>query len=193
MKVQSNSSTDIILPPGETIMNGDKKLEITPTISGYINFPVTKNPDGKILLPTLVEAEFPDPSKTSIDVKVLFFVASRAENIKKSSSDTTPDIIDKIMVKQLFCVNSYGLYTLQLYLYCNETTTEQIYRSQDEDRDKNPEYFQAYSVKFSIDNTINLPENITISHIDIVQSFIWDIDPKTSRGTETVVKGSNGG
>ncbi len=191
MKVQSNSSTDIIFPPGETIMNGDKKLEITPTISGYINFPVTKNPDGKILLPTLVEAEFPDPSKTSINVKVLFFVASKAEIIKKSLSDTKSDIIDKIMVKQLFCVNSYGLYTLQLYFYCNEITTLKIYDSQNNHKD--PENFQAYSVEFSIDNTINLPENINIEDIRIIQSFIWDIDPKTSRGTETVVKGSNGG
>lgn len=192
MEVLKNSSEKIIFPPGETIMDGDKKLEINPKTSGYINFPVSKNSDGKILLPTLVEAEYlkEDEHNKFINIKVLFFVASKAEEIKNSSLDTTSEIIDKIMVKQLFCVNSYGLYTLQLYLYCNERTIEKIYNNQD----KNPEYFQAYSVEFSVSNTtINLPENINIEDINIVQSFIWDIDPRTSRGTETVVKGSNGG
>ncbi|MEE4000541.1 hypothetical protein V1T75_09325 [Tenacibaculum sp. FZY0031] len=156
-----NSPELIIYPPGEVILE-IKEENIVP--AGNIIFENNFNQP----LPSVVEATF-NATKTSISIKVLFFIDSKAK-------------LTCINVNQLFSISNFGHPKLQLFLSCNEEQARIL-------SDKaTPNKYKAYTVEFSTNNTENFPERISLSDIKIIQTFIWNIDPKTSRGTETTVQ-----
>lgn len=150
-----------IYPPGVLIT--EKPVLVEP--SGHINF---KN-DFKTPLPSLVEAK---SYESKIKIKVLFFVASDFN-------------LNEVYINQLFSISNFGYCKLQFFIYCDKDTCENIKKEAKE------EVYKAYSFEFETSNTEDFPEGIKLQDIKIVQTFIWDIDPETSRGTETTVKTSN--
>ncbi len=150
-----------IYPPGVLITEKPVLVES----SGHINF---KN-DSKIPLPSLVEAK---SNGTEIKIKGLFFVASDFD-------------LREVYINQLFSISNYGCCKLQFFIYCDQETSLEIKSK------VNLEKYKAYTFEFKTSNAEAFPEGIKLQNIKVVQTFIWDIDPETSRGTETTVKTSN--
>ncbi|CAL2104517.1 conserved protein of unknown function [Tenacibaculum sp. 190130A14a] len=160
MNINVNSPESIIFPPGIEIDNQVKVIE-----SGNIIF----NNNFDKPLPSLVEASYDDIEK-SITVNVLFFVNSYQE-------------LTSVSVHQLFSISNFGHGKLQFFLSCADEAQAQLLK----DAPSGFEY-QAYTAEFTTRLTEGFPEHIDMCDIKVVQTFVWDIDPKTSRGTETTVQ-----
>lgn len=162
MNTSVNSPELIILPPGNEIAPpNEAQIEV----SGNIYFENRFNQP----LPSLVEASFNEP-KTEITVKVLFFVNSEEK-------------LTSVAVRQLFSISNFGNCKLQFFLSCTDKEQAESLKLSS----SGPNY-KSYTVKFTTESTEGFPKHISLSDIEIVQTFIWDIDPKTSRGTETTVQ-----
>lgn len=160
----------IIFPPGNILIDANKgTIEIPIQKTGGFTF---KNRYTQPL-PSLLEAEY-DKDNDNIKVCVLFFV---------KSSFPLEEL--HLVVNQLFTISNYGLPMLQFFLHAN---SKEICNAI-QDKSTDAEYI-AYTTEFTTTSTIGFPDNIGLEHIKVVQSFIWDIDPKTSRGTETAVGSS---
>ncbi|REH52598.1 hypothetical protein C7448_103333 [Tenacibaculum gallaicum] len=156
-----NSPELIIYPPGELILKVQEKNILA---TGHITF----ENNFKQPLPSLVEAKF-NATKTAINVKVLFFVDSQEK-------------LSSVNVHQLFSISNFGNCKLQLFLSCSQEQAKIL-------RDyPSPNEYRAYTVNFTTNSTSDFPSHISLSDIKVIQAFIWNIDPKTSRGTETTVQ-----
>ncbi len=158
MTTDANESKCNIILPPGNILNTD----ISINHAGKINFP--NNPE-QPLLPH-VESKIKDGV---ITVRTLVFINSSAEN-------------PELKISQLFSINNSGKCQLQFFIHCD---TEEIDRLMDE---KTEDSYIAYSVEFTTQDTNGFPYGIYLKDIEITQTFLWNIDPKTSRGTETVVQ-----
>ncbi len=154
----TTSTCNIILPPGN-ILNTPVLLKS----AGKISF--TNNPEQ----PLLPHVEAYRNKDESIAIRALVFINSSAEN-------------PELKISQLFSINSSGKGQLQFFIHCD---VEEIERLMGENT--KGEYY-AYTVEFTTQDTYNFPYGIGLEHIEVVQTFLWNIDPKTSRGTETVVQ-----
>ncbi|CAM1340273.1 hypothetical protein [Tenacibaculum amylolyticum] len=163
----------IIFPPGNTLLaaNGNP-MEVPIQKTGGFTF---KN-QYKKPLPSLLEVEY-NEDNDSIKVCILFFVNS-----------SFPLEEHHLVVNQLFTISNYGHYKLQFFLHTNSEGVCKAIKGESTDGE-----YIAYTTEFTTTSTVGFPDNIELRCIKVAQSFIWDIDPETSRGTETVVKGSNGG
>ncbi|CAL2092198.1 conserved hypothetical protein [Tenacibaculum sp. 190524A05c] len=159
----------IIFPPGITLSHNEQPILIPVSKSGHFTFENNYADP----LPSLIEAKF---NNDHIHVKMLFFVDS---NFQLEGHN--------LVVNQLFSISNYGHPKLQFFLHTND---ENICSELKNNPTTDGKYF-AYTVKFKTDCTDGFPANINLEHIKIVQSFVWDIDPKTSRGTETTVQTTN--
>ncbi|KAB1158388.1 hypothetical protein F7018_09430 [Tenacibaculum aiptasiae] len=166
----STDTSSIVFPPGKVI-----SPEVTIQKSGSIYFENTfERP-----LPSLVEATQHRCGPISygpINVKALIFVSS-----------STPLSASAIKISQLFSVNSFGDYMLQFFIH---TTVEDMLKIND---NKTTNEYQAYTIKFSTNELVTFPEGISLDKIKVIQTFVWNIDPTTSRGTETTVQDTTPG
>ncbi|CAM1371745.1 conserved hypothetical protein [Tenacibaculum litopenaei] len=155
---------EYIFPPGVSLFTAENAL--TPTVTGNLEF--TSNYHKP--LPPIVEAVYVKKKK-HLKVKILFFVASNS-------------ILPKVQVKQLFSISNYGAYKLQFFVYCSKHDRDNLVRT--------PGKYQAYAISFKTkhvhfdDPQGNTP--VLMKKIHVAQAFVWDIDPETSRGTETTVQ-----
>jgi len=81
---------------------------------------------------------------------------------------------NQLTVIQNFYLNNFGRFNLQFFIqgcWSPETPLNE---------------FQLYRVSFSADANA-LPDYITLAEINQVEFFLWNEDPKTSRGTVTTV------
>ncbi|WP_272151774.1 hypothetical protein [Tenacibaculum aiptasiae] len=162
----STDTSSIVFPPGKVI-----SPEVTIQKSGSIYFENTfERP-----LPSLVEATKKHRCGP-INVKALIFVSS-----------STPLPASAIKISQLFSVNSFGDYMLQFFIH---TTVENMLKIND---NKTTNEYQAYTIKFSTNELVTFPEGISLDKIKVIQTFVWNIDPTTSRGTETTVQDTTPG
>ncbi|WP_299125803.1 hypothetical protein [uncultured Tenacibaculum sp.] len=156
----TNTTPSIIFPPGKVISS-----EVTIKTSGSIYFEnKSKQP-----LPSIVEST--RNLNGSINVKALIFVNS-----------STPLSASAIKISQLFSVSNFGNYKLQFFIH---STVEGML---DINKQKTSNEYQAYTIEFTTNEETNFPEGLTLYDIKVVQTFVWDIDPRTSRGTETAVQ-----
>jgi hypothetical protein len=113
--------------------------------------------------------------------------------------DTTLKSLN-VKINQLFVVGNYGEKQLQFFIYCDVDQLTLIKEHLTTDNT-----YQAFKVEFTTDVTTGFPEGphvdelteaqkelytpckIEMKDIELVQTFLWDIDPKTSRGTVTTV------
>ena len=161
----SIAKSSIVFPPGKVI-----SPEVTIQKSGSIYFENTfERP-----LPSLVEAT--QHRHEPINVKALIFVSS-----------STPLSASAIKISQLFSVNSFGDYMLQFFIH---TTVEDMLKINDK---KTINEYQAYTIKFSTNELVTFPEGMDLDDIKVIQTFVWNIDPTTSRGTETTVQDTTPG
>lgn len=159
-----NEIDNLIYPPGTCLPDISIK---TPLSSGEITFDNKFNQP----LPSLVEAEF---NGSAITVKTLIFVESQIP-------------LEAVKIKQLFSISNFGNCKLQFFIYCSEEVIKKL----NDDKESNKGRYKAYKIDFSTEDTKNFPKGISLENIKVVQTFVWNIDPETSRGTETVVKTSN--
>jgi hypothetical protein len=164
---------DIINPPGTQL-----NTEITVTPIGYLDLGATFEQP----LPTLPQAIRND-NNSSITVSVIVLV------------NTTLELLT-FKINQLFTISNNGERQLQFFIYCDE---EQLI-SIGENLSTNNTY-KSFKVNFTTNNTTGFPigpekvvyperyisSKIEIKDINLVETFLWDIDPKTSRGTVTSV------
>jgi hypothetical protein len=150
---------NIILPPG------DSHREIAEIHqSGNITIPHSFNET-----PPLVPHVRVAKKDNNIEVEAIVFIDSKI---------TDP----KLIVSQLLSVNIAGEYQLQFFIHCSEDEIERLR----ENRSRTS--YKAFTVKFDTKNTtINFPVGVTMAHVKTTQTFLWNIDPETSRGTEVGV------
>lgn len=60
----------------------------------------------------------------------------------------------------------------------------QFFVCYDLDDDKDVQNFRVFEVTFQVQSILPFE----ISKVETIQTFLWDIDPETSRGTETTVQ-----
>lgn len=149
----------IIYPPGN-VLNTDINIKL----SGNIVFETTSYKP----LPSLVEAKWND-KESALDIKALIFINSSKP-------------LSNLNVSQLFSISNFGNCKLQFFIYCPEEDLIEL------NKNETPNEYQAYTVEFSTNDTTSFPEGITLQDIQVVQTFLWNIDPGTSRGTETSVQ-----
>ncbi|WP_196888024.1 hypothetical protein [Aureivirga sp. CE67] len=154
-----NSDKKIIFPPGNNIES------IVPSTSGEISF----QNNFKAPFPTVANASF-DEETNEMSISILFFINSTVEN-------------PEIKINQHFSIGTYGECNLQFFLYSNEDETKRIIDSKTEDG-----VYNAFTLNFKTSNTENFPENINLSDIKTIQTYLWNVDPRTSRGTVTIVE-----
>lgn len=136
------------------------------------------NPAGKITfennfnqpLPSLIEATFNKKENiNSINVKALVLVNSTFK-------------LTTVNVNQLFSISNFGNCKLQFFIYTSKEIAMELAKKREVCN------YEAYTIEFSTNHETSLPQGISLEDIKIVQTFVWDIDPKTSRGTETTVQ-----
>ncbi|CAM1372870.1 hypothetical protein [Tenacibaculum xiamenense] len=148
--------------------------------SGHIYFPNNFNQP----LPTMVEA-YRTKKFHGINIKTLVFIPKQhpINELKEEEK------FEYINVSSIFSINSKGKPKVQSFIH----NTEDLYTKFP--IEKYPEKYQsygefnAYTIRFIVkENDISLPQGIGFEEISKAQVFLWDIDPETSRGTETTVK-----
>lgn len=156
----TREACNIILPPGDVIQ------EIT-DIKPSGNIHITHKFDNT---PPLVPHVRVKRERNEIFVEAIVFIDSTAEN-------------PKLQVSQLLSVNTVGKYQLQFFIHCDEQEIKRLRRH------KTGISYKAYTTSFSTkSSSIPFPEGVTLDHIELIQTFLWNIDPETSRGTESVVQ-----
>lgn len=163
----NDNAIDVILPPGKKISS---EIKITP--SGNIFYKGLSKQQQP--LPTLVNATRNQDG--SINIKTLIFL--------NSTISLTPHMVN---VSQLFCISDYGDCKLQFFIHSTKDDMNRI------KEDKTEYNYLAYTIEFTTNEETNFPEGIYLSDIKKVQTFLWDIDPTTSRGTETAVQDTTPG
>ncbi|WP_237276072.1 hypothetical protein [Tenacibaculum ovolyticum] len=167
MNTITNSEKLIIQPPGEKIRTIGKENIIE---SGNIYFENNFNKP----IPTLVEATYHEITENNLNprihIKGLFFVESEVP-------------LESALVNQLFSISNFGQPKLQFFIYSSIDEAKSLKKSSGK--------YKAYTIDFYTDNITNFPKGINLKDIKIAQTFSWNIDPETSRGTETIVKTSN--
>ena len=164
MKNTNLSAVDsIIYPPGDSLPENFVK-EIKH--AGKITFDNNFNQP----LPSLVEAIFKKTNNTNcILVKALIFVNSTFT-------------LTSVNVNQLFSISNFGNCKLQFFIYTSKKDAEELAKK------RNDANYEAYTIEFYTNLETHLPKGISLQDIKVVQTFLWNIDPKTSRGTETTVQ-----
>ena len=177
-------------PPGtllkKIVVNGNEEHELLDYVTeddliGEIKF-------GKTFaqpLPTLNQAV---RIGESLEVTAVFLV------------DTTLKCLN-VKINQLFVIGNYGKKQLQFFIYCDVDQLTLIKGNLSTNKT-----YQAFEVEFTTDVTTGFPEGPNVDElteaqkelyipcktemkdIELVQTFLWDIDPKTSRGTVTTVQ-----
>ena len=114
---------------------------------------------------------------------------------------TTLSAIDlKPKINQQFTIGTYGENQLQFFIYCDEEQLKAIIDSNDEAAVDNT--YRVFEVEFTTTDQTGFPTmpeeiknkdiftgiDVKLEHIKQVQTFLWNIDPKTSRGTVTTVQ-----
>jgi hypothetical protein len=166
----------IIYPPG-TALNS-----IIDGIIDETSAPI-KDVTSELSSPKVNKAEF---IKNGIDVSAKILV-------KTSLTKLT------LIVNQLFIINNEGKNQLQFFIYCDVDQLILI----NQDLSLNPEsLYNTFDVKFTTTNTEGFPKapiltkeqeafytsgSIGMVDIEFIETFLWDIDPRTSRGTVTTV------
>ncbi len=152
------TENQVIMPPG------DDQVEITETeASGeiYVDHLFINAP----LIPHVIARKDED----RISVNALVFIDTEKEN-------------PEFKVSKLLSVNIDGTYQMQFFIHCD--LQEDLKWKEEETR----QLFKAYTIKFNTTiEQIEFPLGVKLEHIQTIQTFLWDIDPETSRGTETVV------
>ncbi|WP_420551187.1 hypothetical protein [Tenacibaculum aiptasiae] len=161
----SITTPSIVFPPGKVISS-----EVTIKTSGNIYFENKSEQP----LPSLVDST--KNHDGSINVKALIFVNS-----------STPLSASAIKISQLFSVNNFGNYMLQFFIH---STVEDML---DINKQKTTNEYQAYTIEFTTNEVVTFPEGLTLNDIKVIQTFVWNIDPTTSRGTETTVQDTTPG
>lgn len=158
----SRNQCNIILPPGDSHRNiTDIKH------SGDITIPHSFNET-----PPLVPHVRVTKKEGYIAVEAIIFIDSTIEH-------------PKLKVSQLLSVNMDGKYQLQFFIHCSKHEIERLRGN------RSRVSYKSFTIKFDTkDTTINFPEGVTLEHVKMAQTFLWNIDPETSRGTETIVAGS---
>ncbi|WP_299161852.1 hypothetical protein [uncultured Tenacibaculum sp.] len=159
---QYSTTENIIYPPGKLISS---VIKVKP--SGNIFYEGLSKQ--QYPLPTLVEAKRNQDG--SINVKTLIFLNS---TISLTSS--------MVNVSQLFSISDFGDCKLQFFIHSTKDDIALI------KEDKTEYNYLAYVIEFTTNDKTNFPKGISLENIKTVQTFLWDIDPKTSRGTETTVQ-----
>ncbi len=163
------STDNIIFPPGEPV------TEIDPIInSGYIQF----SPSFDQPLPTLVQAEY----------KGGFIFVTAVVLINTTLEEPT------LIVNQLFTISNDGEPKLQFFIYCDVEEIGNINENLTADN-----IYNAFTINFKTELTDGFPmriqeggyERIPLKNVKYVETFLWNIDPKTSRGTVTTVQTTN--
>ncbi|NHN27865.1 hypothetical protein FIA58_019480 [Flavobacterium jejuense] len=154
-----NSTENIIYPPGN-------KLDTTVTVTsiGFMELGTSFNQP----LPTLVQA-IKSEDNLSIKIAAIVLIDTKIE-------------CPKLIVNQLFSMSSYGETQLQVFIHCDEEEISKILS------ESSGTTYKAFKVEFTTDNFLGFPKGIEIKDIKYVQTFLWNIDPKTSRGTVTIVQ-----
>ncbi|AUP80206.1 hypothetical protein [Flavivirga eckloniae] len=80
----------------------------------------------------------------------------------------------KFNVYQLYCISNSGDPKLQFFIDYDLKETE-------------ANDFNAYQITFEATN-IGVPAGIKLSDVKTIEAYSWNIDPVTSRGTETTVQ-----
>ena len=99
-------------------------------------------------------------ASNNIQVSTVFFIDAAITGLDANS----------FTIYQDYCVSDFGSPRLQFFI---------SYDAQETDATD----FQAYQISFQA-----LPSIFSNEDITTVQTFLWDIDPITSRGTETGVQ-----
>lgn len=159
-----NSTDTIIFPPGKKL-----NLDITITHCGSITLGSTYSQP----LPTLVDAVRSEDN-TRIKVTAIVFI-----NTKETENEDV--ILPVLIVNQLFTISNYGEPQLQFFIHCNKEELLKIGKNQ-------IGMYQAFQVIFTTKDMTGFPDGIEMKEVVSVQTFLWDIDPKTSRGTVTTVQ-----
>ncbi|MDO5978168.1 hypothetical protein [Flavivirga spongiicola] len=113
----------------------------------------------KTPLPPLVESFIIKNNQIQIDVIVFI-----------DSSFPTPNF----NVYQLYCINNSGDPKLQFFV---DYDLKETYANN----------FNAYQVTFEATNK-GIPAGIKLTDIKTIEACSWNVDPVTSRGTETIVQ-----
>ena len=161
MTTLTKSECNIIFPPGNLVPTTPEARHV-----GTIVLSETPN------LPLVPHVKVTKIDNETLEIKSIVFV--------NTTLDRTPDFL----VNQLFSINSLGQCQLQFFIHCSE---EQILEIMD-DQNHDDIHYQAFSVVFRTSSTEGFPDKIKMSDIKFAQTFLWNIDPETSRGTETVVQ-----
>ena len=162
--MQTRDNGVIIFPPGEPL-----KFFLELTKSGEVTVRHMYSDNPPPLVP-LAEAKALDANTMS--VRATIFINSTAKD-------------PQLLVSQVLCVTADGEFKLQFFIHCGE---EEVYRLID---NRTEEVYTAYETQFESTNTNGFPDGITMESISHVQVFLWNIDPETSRGTESVVQTAN--
>ncbi len=117
------------------------------------------NKNSKTPLPPLVESFIIKNNKIQIDVIVFI-----------DSSFPTPNF----NVYQLYCIGHSGDSKLQFYI---DYDLKETYAND----------FNAYQLTFKAIHK-GIPAGIRLTDIKTIEAFSWNVDPVTSRGTETIVQ-----
>jgi hypothetical protein len=174
MKPTSTTKKVIINPPGTQL-----NTKVVVTSIGSLKIGTTY----KTPLPTLNQAISSD-DKSSIVVTAIVLVNTKLTALT-------------FKINQLFTISDYGKYQLQFFIYCDEDQLTSISENLYTDNTYN-----SFKVEFTTSDTTGFPIGPTevtdperyvtgkskIKDIEVVQTFLWDIDPKTSRGTVTTVQ-----
>lgn len=113
----------------------------------------------KTPLPPLVESFVTRNNQIQIDAIVFI-----------DASFPTPNF----NVYQLYCISNSGDPKLQFFV---DYDLKETYAND----------FKAYQVTFEASNE-GLPVGIKLADIETIEAFSWNVDPVTSRGTETTVQ-----
>jgi hypothetical protein len=155
-----NATDAIIYPPGDKL-----EVELTVTHCGCIELPSTYSQP----LPTLVEAKRTYPDEIEITAIVLI------------NTEFNDNYLPDLIVNQLFTISNYGTPQLQFFIHCSEEGLSKIKETQDGK-------YNAFKVIFTTQELSGFPTGIVMKDIETVETFLWNIDPKTSRGTVTTVQ-----
>lgn len=161
-KTTLSSPTDKIYPPGKCIETESRsRLTIKP-----IRFPenISKIPFAPIVQATLMKDGI-------FQIRAVFLVARKPKGQKEDEGDKTEEL--EFDIYQNWYVDLGGNRQLQFFI------------AYDID-DNIEENFDVYEASFRAERD-PYGENAFAS-INTIQTFLWDIDPETSRGTETVVQ-----
>ena len=164
--IPTNTIEDILLPPGNSLTTQD----IVATTNGQIVF----DDNFYQLIPTLPQAErIIIETENKISVCVLFFLNTTLTSLN-------------LKVNTLFTIGNNGKPQLQLFIYTSLEERMKIIQNKTAEK-----HYNAFTINFDLMNKnceSTLPIGYSLKDIEKIETFLWDIDPKTSRGTVTTVQ-----